>query len=779
MVAQIFVDVEHLAVDQPYDYHVPSHLEAVIEIGQRVIIPFGTRKITGIVIELKTTSAHNQLKTIIDIVDPVPLFSDELLHLAKQLAFEHITPRMRYLNAMLPNALRMKYKKTLRVKQLNNLPKTLQSYFTSADTIVFDEKLKSHYKSIKEAIKNNDIDLDMELKQTQTVLKIPVVKLEKDTTVRGEKQQAIIDYLKERNGVERKILLQATNASSTSLKALENKGIVRILAKETYREIQSIGDIKDKTITLNKDQQSVYNTIVEHLHEAKTFLLHGVTSSGKTEIYLNVVEKVLTQGKTAIIMVPEISLTPALTARFKARFKAQVAVYHSRLSIGERYDEWRRIKTGKAKILIGARSSVFAPLENIGIIILDEEHSDAYRQEENPKYDAKKIALTRAKHHNIPVVLGSATPSVESYYRALKNDYHLLTLKKRAEQSTLPTVAIIDMKKEFIEGNTSVFSKSLYAAMQKRFEKNEQTLLLINRRGHANFVLCRQCGHTIECDDCDVSMTYHHKKQQLKCHYCEATKPMPKTCPKCHSEHIRYMGLGSERVELELQKAFPTAKIYRMDRDTTQVKDGHAKLLHAFERDGDFLVGTQMISKGLDFDKVTLVGVLSADMALFVPDYYAKEETFSLLTQMAGRSGRRTIQGEVIIQAYRSDHPVLEDVKKHDYEHFYHEEIALRKKADIAPFKTMMALTITHRYQNTVFKTTANLVKKLKNTLPKSVRIIGPITPKYVRIQGKYRMHILLKTDTVTPVLKHLNPLVTSMITKDLTISLDYHPSMF
>ncbi len=779
MIAKVYVDVEHIAVDTAFDYQVPEALRDALEVGQRVMIPFTTRKITGIVSEIKETSEIEKLKSIIDIIDPIPLFSQELLNLAETLAFEHVTPRTRYLNAMLPNALRMQYQKHLEVLDKENLPDTLKPLFESNETIRLDKSLNQHLSTIKKAIENNQLKLNMQAKQAQQTIKIPVVKLETYTKVQGQKQQAIIDYLKDRDAVERKTLLEATNASPSTLRTLVDKKIVNLLSKETYREIKSMIEIKDKKVTLNPEQSVAYEAIKTSLNTSQTFLLHGVTSSGKTEIYLNIVEAVIKEGKSAIVMVPEISLTPLLTARFKARFKALVAVYHSRLSTGERFDEWRRIKEGKAKILIGARSSIFAPMENIGVIILDEEHSDSYRQEDNPKYDARKLALQRANHHQAPVVLGSATPSIESYYKACHGHYQLLELKHRAEASQMPKVTLIDMRQEFIKGNTSVFSSSLKNAMETRLKNQEQTLLLINRRGHANFILCRSCGHTINCDDCDVSMTYHKQSNQLKCHYCNAVKPMPTTCPKCHSKHIRYMGLGSERVELLLKDLFPQAKVYRMDKDTTQTKEGHAKVLNAFEADGDFLVGTQMISKGLDFDRVTLVGILSADMALFVPDYYAKEETFAMLTQMAGRSGRRQKQGQVIIQAYQSDHPVLKDVQQHDYHNFYHTEIALREKADIPPFKEMIAMTISHHIKNIVFKTTTQMIQELKQKLSKEVRIIGPITPKYERIKGRYRMYVLMKTTTMKTVLETLNPIVENHIEKDLTIDIDHHPTMF
>ena len=779
MIACIYVDVEHQAVDQVYDYSVPPTLRPVIEVGQRVKIPFGFRHITGVVVKLKETSKIKNLKPVEAIQDLTPVFLTEHLELAQALGYRYATPRIQYLNMMLPSAMRMTYTKQLIICDEKRIPKVLKDLFNKKGKAQLDETLQPHIQTVKKLIEHGVIIQRTVIKQKQTILRDTFVYLKEDKPVRGKKQASIIAALKDKALILKQDLLEQTQSSLQTLNSLKAQGIVDIVSKEKFREMASLYALKDKKVTLNKEQKAAVKAITNALNQTQTFLLHGVTSSGKTEVYMTVTETVLKKGKQVLILVPEISLTPLLTARFKARFGDTVAVYHSRLSMGEQYDEWRKVHEGKARVLIGARSAIFAPMGSIGLIILDEEHSDTYRQDDTPKYHAKEIAELRSQYHGAPLLLGSATPAVTSYYKAEKGDYTLLELPHRVLDSRLPEISIVDMKKEFLIGNKTFFSEKLHKAMQERIDKNEQTLLLINRRGHANFVLCRQCGQTINCEHCDVSMTYHHKKHHLKCHYCNAEKPMPKTCPHCGSEHIRYMGLGSERVEQALNTLFKDAKVYRMDKDTTSTKNAHESILHAFEEDGDFLVGTQMISKGLDFEKVTLVGVLSADMALYVPDYNAKEETFSLLTQMAGRSGRRAQKGEVIIQAYNADHPVLEDVKNYDYKRFYNKEIQFRKNTQIEPFKKLLSCTITHTYSNETLRKTTEIIKKLKHETDSDTRIIGPIKPRLFRLKDRYRMHILIKYTDDTKVLKVMNDIMSSIDFKHYQFYINHHPSLF
>jgi primosomal protein N' (replication factor Y) (superfamily II helicase) len=778
MIAVVYVDVAHQAVDQGFDYLVPKELINLIEVGQRVEIPFGPRTISGIVIELKETSILKTLKPIKRLLDIKPVFNHEMLHLAETLSYKYTTPRIEYLHAMLPNAMRMTYQKQLILKDKQKLDKTLEVFFDKP-IINYDIIPPKCYKILKTMIDEGVIEQRTKVKQKTGIKSEEYVYLnEHNETFKGAKQKAILDYLSHHKMPLKQTLLEDTSSTLSTLNTLIDKKVVTILSKEKYREQETLYELKDKIVTLNEAQFEAVNRITTTFNQPITYLLHGITSSGKTEVYLELTSRMVKTGKSVLIMVPEISLTPALTARFKARFGEQVVVYHSRLTQGEQYDEWRKVIKNEAHIVIGARSAVFSPIKNIGLIIMDEEHSDSYVQTDTPRYHAKEIAHLRSKTHKAPLILGSATPSVESYYYALNGHYELLELKHRALKSILPNITIVDMKEEFINGNKSIFSNTLIDAMEKRLLLNEQTLLLINRRGHANFVLCRSCGKAVECDQCDVSLTYHQYTNNLKCHYCSSEKPMPNTCPSCGSIHIRYMGIGSEKVEETLKKHFKEATIYRMDKDTTTQKQAHEKILHQFEEDGDFLVGTQMISKGLDFERVSLVAILSADMSLFIPDYYAKEDTFNLLTQMAGRSGRREKQGEVIIQAYDSTHPVLKDVQNHDYTNFYQHEINLREHAGMPPFKKLLSITIIHDKYNAAFNKATEYLKVLKRECSASTKIIGPIKPKISKISGKYRVHILLKYLDEPNLMPLINQMARNIDLSKYGFLVDHHPSL-
>ena len=409
------------------------------------------------------------------------------------------------------------------------------------------------------------------------------------------------------------------------------------------------------------------------------------------------IQKVLEEGREGIVLVPEISLTPQMVNRFKGRFGDEVAVLHSGLSIGEKYDEWRKIQRKEVRVAVGARSAIFAPFENLGIIIIDEEHETSYKQEDNPRYHARDVAIERARTHNCSVILGSATPSLETFARAKKGVYQLLTLSKRMNDQSLPTVDIVDMREELREGNRTMFSRVLYDKLQDRLMKKEQTVLFLNKRGHSSFVMCRDCGYVIQCPNCDISLTYHQYQQQMKCHYCGYEAVVPTICPECTSEHIRYFGTGTQKVEEELGKIFPEARVIRMDVDTTSRKGSHEKLLTAFqEGKADILLGTQMIAKGLDFPNITLVGVLSADTMLHLPDFRSSEKTFQLLTQVSGRAGRHELAGEVVIQTYSPEHYSIELAGQQDYDQFYQKEMMIRKIHRYPPFYYLALITVSH-----------------------------------------------------------------------------------
>ncbi len=774
MYAEVLVDITHQAVDQVFDYEIPEMLEENIAIGQRVKVPFAGRTITGFVVSTKNETHLEKVKPIDTIMDLIPYFNNERLTLSKTLSFYHVYPRVAYLNAMIPSALKMRYETVYTILDEPSLPEVLKPFVTK-DRIRKKDLKPMHLSLVKEALQKGALKETVKVFNNARIKTVDYILLEDGREVKGKKQRAIIETLKEADGAyEKQALLKAVNTTSQPLRALIEKGHVKKVSKERYREIKSLYELEDAPVTLNSEQSTVKETISAALNTYHPFLLHGVTSSGKTEIYIKLVKDVLAQGKSAIVLLPEISLTPKITARFKSVFESEIAVLHSRLSINEHYDEWRRILKGEAHVVIGARSAIFAPLETIGIIIVDEAHSDTYIQRDAPKYNAIDVAKLRASVHRAPVVLGSATPSVESMYEARMGDMTLLTLTQRALKSKWPKIRLVDMREAFLKGNTSIFSDELKSAIESRIAKGEQTLLLINRRGHSQFVMCRSCGETMRCKQCGISLTYHKENDALMCHHCGHKEPMPKTCPNCSSKHIRYMGLGSEQVEDAVKKTFEQASVNRLDKDSASRKHAHEEILYDFEENGDVLVGTQMISKGLDFEKVTLVGVLSADMSFHVPDFFAESDTFALLTQIAGRAGRRHTQGEVIIQAYDINHPVLEDVLHGDYDTFYKREIAYRQSVQVPPFKKITQITIGHETYNEAYKQGLTMVRELKNGL--RAKVMGPIKPTIYQTKDKAFVQILIKHDGKKTLYERLHQIMTSINLRHFQINIEHNP---
>lgn len=778
MIASILVDVKAREVDKTFDYLVPGELENVIEVGQRVKVPFGPRLIMGYVLGLKETSDFDKLKKVASILDLVPSLTTELLELGKDLAMSNTSPLVSIYQAMLPKALKSKYKKKLVIKDTSLLSLDLAMKFNRKGEVIYDQLLKPYFNEIKKNINSGNITVKYEVRQANNEKYLKKIKLiDEYISVRGSKQIAVINYLKENDDCFKQALISNLNVGHQTIKSLVDKGIIAEYLIETYREVSSIYKANNKTVNLNDEQVDVYNSLKDKLHEHGIFLLHGITGSGKTEIYLNIIEEVLKSGLEAIMLVPEISLTPMMVSRFKGRFSNDVAMLHSGLSIGEKYDEWRKVRRKEVKVVVGARSAIFAPFTNLGIIIIDEEHTDSYKQSESPTYHAKDVAIMRAKYYNIPLVLGSATPSVESYYKAKNGEYELLEIKYRANKTTLPKVYIEDMRYEFKGGNRSIFSKRLDELITDRLNKKEQVILLLNRRGHSTFVMCRSCGEVIMCPNCDISLTYHDRTNSLKCHYCGHDEANPDTCPTCNSKHIRYMGIGTERVEEFIKKRFPSANVVRMDTDTTSYKGAHEKLLYEFEHNGDILLGTQMISKGLDFPKVSLVGVLAADMSLSLPDYKAIESTFQLLTQVSGRAGRHDIDGEVVIQTYNPDHYAISHAKYHDYHAFYKEEMAIREVAGYTPFNNLVQIIISDKDVRKVLKEGTRIVMRLRKELEGNTVILGPVLPKIARINNYYRAQIIIKYKTSLVLDQVLRDIYFEYV-KDIGIAIDKNPSL-
>jgi len=579
-------------------------------------------------------------------------------------------------------------------------------------------------------------------------------------------------------------IFEETGASSAVLQSVIEKGAAHFIQEEVYRDPFTRGVSRTQSLQLTDEQHVALNAIVGSMEEqtAKTFLLHGVTGSGKTEIYLQAIQKVLDEGKEAIMLVPEISLTPQMTERFRSRFGEMVAVMHSGLSVGEKYDEWRKIQQGKVSVVVGARSAIFAPFTNIGLIILDEEHESTYKQEDSPRYHARDVAIWRSEFYKCPVILGSATPALESFARAKKGVYSLLSLKQRALHQPLPTVFIADMREELQKGNRSMFSEQLIDAIRVRLEKKEQMVMFLNRRGYSSFVLCRDCGTVVQCPNCDISLTYHRTTEKLKCHYCGYEERVPQICPQCQSEHIRYFGTGTQKVEEEIYKLFPEARVLRMDVDTTKQKGAHEEILQAFgEGQADILLGTQMIAKGLDFPNITLVGVLSADTSLHLPDYRAAERTFQLLTQVSGRAGRHEKHGEVIIQSYTPEHYAIELAKIQDYEPFYEREMFLRRRSGYPPYYFVALVQISHEDVMMAAEYAGRAADWLRENLSNQVAIIGPTTASISRLQNRYRYQCLIKykiEPNLIPVLQRLLAMYRAeWIKQGILMTVDLDPS--
>ncbi|UMT79232.1 primosomal protein N' [Staphylococcus roterodami] len=800
MIAKVIVDVASKSVDYKFDYLIPERLVSVIQPGIRVVVPFGPRTIQGYVMEV-TTQPDSQLdisklKSIIEVKDIKPELTPELIALSEWMSTTHVIKRISMLEVMLPSAIKAKYKKAFMLKDDTEL--------TSEIVERFD---KNGFYFYKDAQKNNDIATLMSLLQAgiieeKTILSQNVTKKTKravriidgfntdEVLAKLEKvikQYDLYAFLTEEQ--HKTIFLsdiEDMGFSKSSLDGLVKKGYV-----EKYDAIVERDPFKDRVFEqeskrqLTTDQQRAYAAINEKIvnQEQATFLLHGVTGSGKTEVYLQTIEDVLNQGKQAMMLVPEIALTPQMVLRFKRRFGDDVAVLHSGLSNGERYDEWQKIRDGRAQVSVGARSSVFAPFKNLGLIIIDEEHESTYKQEDYPRYHAREIAQWRSEYHHCPVILGSATPCLESYARAEKGVYHLLSLPNRVNQQALPDIDIVDMRTELSEGNRSMFSKDLREAIQLRLDRQEQVVLFLNRRGYASFMLCRDCGYVPQCPNCDISLTYHKTTDLLKCHYCGYQETPPNKCPNCESEHIRQVGTGTQKVEELLQQEFEGARIIRMDVDTTSKKGAHEKLLTEFEKgNGDILLGTQMIAKGLDYPNITLVGVLNADTMLNLPDFRASERTYQLLTQVAGRAGRHEKAGQVIIQTYNPDHYSILDVQKNDYLTFYHQEMEYRKLGKYPPYYYLINFTISHKEMKKVMEASQHVHKILLQHLTEKALVLGPSPAALARINNEFRFQILVKYKSEPGLLQAIQFLDDyyheKFIKEKLALKIDINPQM-
>lgn len=789
VIAEVVVDIKNKAVNKVFDYTVPEELAHLIQPGVRVLVPFGPRTIMGFVISLKEQTELQNLRPIKELIDVVPVLNDELRELGMSLSEETGSTMIQCFEAMIPNAMRAKYKKKLLCLS-DTLSPNLASLFQNSRVIDYEQIPANLLKEVKQAIEHKQVELIYEVKDQlgkKMIKYIALVdrNLDLSSFNRAAKQKQVLEYLiAQPNPVLKSQLMDELQVTHAIMKTLVDKSVIKEIEVEAYRDpYADVVHQQSKALKLNQEQQVAVTTVAHACEEnaCDIFLLHGITGSGKTEVYLQMIENVLVKGQQAIMLVPEIALTPQIAGRFKSRFQNKVAVLHSALSMGEKYDEWRKILKQEVQIVVGARSAIFAPFKDIGIIIIDEEHEATYKQEEAPRYHAIEVAKQRAITHRCPVVLGSATPSLESFARAQKGVYRLLTLSKRAVSTAkLPTVKLIDMRQHSTVSDQMILSDVLQEAIAKRLERQEQVVLLLNRRGYSNFMQCRECGEVVNCPNCDVSLTYHKPNQKLKCHYCGFESFILRRCPSCQSEELRFFGLGTQKVEEYLQDQFPSARIMRMDVDTTSKKGSHQELIAAFERkEADILIGTQMVGKGLDFPDVTLVGVLAADLMLHLSDFKAAERTFQLLTQVAGRAGRHELEGEVLIQTYSPEHYVMKCVVEQNYHAFYVEEMKMRRRFGYPPYYYLASVMMSSEDYNDLIMACDKVNQYLRNQLGHSCIIVGPTMPYVGRINQRFRMYFMIKYKQEPRLRAILSQLLMYFQEGSVSLSLDFFPNQF
>lgn len=723
MYAEVLIEYSAKSIDKTFTYIIPEILRNDIKVGMKVLVPFGTKIINGFVTKIVDNyEASYELKEISNIVDRYFCLNEELMKLGSYLQSKTLCTKITAYQTMLPSSLKVKEQKTDYSKYLTYI------------------KLNKIQKEVEEYIN-----------------KYP----------RRTKQIEILTQLL----VESKVL--KNNFSSQTLTQLFENNLIVEEKEQIYR--LNNHKIEESSITFTKDQQSALDNI--DINSENTYLLHGVTGSGKTEVYIELIKRVVKSGKKAIMLVPEISLTAQTVNKLYDHFGDDVAIFHSGLSNGEKYDEYLKILRDEVHIVVGTRSAIFTPLTNLGIIIIDEEHSETFKQDSNPRYHVLDMAEFRKNYNHIPVILGSATPSLESMARALKGVYKYIAMPNRVGKSILPTVEIVDMSEEMKKRNI-IFSSTLKSKILDRLTKKEQTILLLNRRGYSTVISCKSCGYTYKCPYCDIALTYHKSSNNLRCHYCGYTIFKADECPECHEKALTDYGLGTEKLELEIKKTFPEARVIRMDADTTRNKGAHEDIINKFKNhEYDILLGTQMISKGLNFPLVTLVGVINADGTLNIPDFRSGERTFSLLSQVAGRAGRSELKGEVVLQTFNPDNFTLKCVQEQDYMKFYNYEMSNRHKLDYPPYYYLTSIKIASKDYDLASKEIIKVKNYLTKNLSNDTIILGPTTASMFKINNIYRFQIILKykkDPKLFSSLKELDELY--MLNNKVNIEIDNNP---
>ena len=738
MIARVTLEI---AVGKEFDYRVPESMKDAVFIGSRVKVTFGARRLMGVVTGLAERSNRRHLLDLLGVVGRENLVTPKVLSLARWMTEYYCCPAEIALKSVLPDAVRKEKEGWREQLFIRALPQPSGE----------EPKLTARQKALWQAIR-------------------------------------------ERREMPLQEFIQIKSTTAQTLRRLEDKGLVAISPRVMDRDPFAHETIlPTQKLALNEAQKAALKRIIQACDNDKpchrTFLLHGVTGSGKTEVYLQAIEHCLSQGKGAIVLVPEISLTPQTVERFKARFNAGTlrtltAVLHHKLSPGERHDEWHKIRQGRARIVIGARSAVFAPVHPLGLVIVDEEHESSYKQEESPRYHARDVAVLRAHQEQAIAVLGSATPSMESYYHAQSGKYQLLQLPRRADAKTLPLVRVIDMRTTARkEKGVSIFSPKLKEAITARLQDGEQTMLFLNRRGYSASLQCPLCGYVAGCPHCSISLTFHRQAGQLRCHICGHAEPAPQVCPQsnCQNPQIRFAGIGTQRVEETLRKLFPKARVQRMDSDALKRKEDYRRILHAFRLGKiDILLGTQMIAKGLHFPNVTLVGIIYADLSLHFPDFRAGERTFQLLTQVAGRAGRGDVEGEVFVQAFTPFHPAIQYARQHDYIGFYEQEIEFRQELGYPPIQRLCALTLRGRNEDKTRLAAEHLKKAIQKNLAdfNNLTLAGPAPAALLRAEDFFRYQLSLRTNRMAALSKRLQTLIQETpLPEDIRLSIDVDPA--
>ena len=852
MYVKVIVKNNSQYTDNLFTYKVPEFLQDEICLGHRILVPFGkgNKPIEAYVFRIMHNNDEKvETKYIYDILDERPILKREDLELIHWMKNRYLCTYMDCINLIIPKGYKLNnyklitlhpslkgidayelydlseqlsdnkkfvFQKVLDNKGSIKLDKLVEKKIEYSTQVAEDEELYNikDKKTLKRKVADNLnsllykmkeeslIDLKWEYKSIKNEIKICYVSLKmnyvdmmfyiKENKIRlGEKQKQILEFLKNNEDVEINDLIELLKASKSSINSLKEKNLVEFKYEDFYRKSKSNFNYQNKDVVLNEEQNHAIEKITSEMfnQEKKPYMIHGVTGSGKTEVYMEIIDYALKQGLDSIVLVPEISLTPQTIARFKNRFKDIVGVFHSRLSEGEKHDVFREIKKGNIRILIGARSAIFAPFNSLGVVIVDEFHESSYKSDKNPKFSTLEVGRYLVNKRDITLVLGSATPSIEEYYRAKSGEYELIELKKRANNKPLPKIEVVDMKEELKYGNRSFLSNRLKLQIEEEIKNNNQVILFLNRRGYSSFVSCRECGYVFKCKHCDISLTYHKKQNIGKCHYCGYEEVIPQKCPECESKYVKAFGLGTEKIEEEIKQIFEGVRVLRLDKDTTSQKHELENILNKFQnREADILIGTQMISKGLDFNHVTLVGILSADMMLNFPDFKSFENTFQLVTQVSGRAGRSEKEGKVILQTYDSQSSVIKRIVDYDFEGFYEDEIKIRKLFNYTPFNNMLSVVISGKNELMVKKNITtlynNIVYLLKERGIQDFEfILGPNPCSISKINSNYRWQILFKDDNIEinllkGIIKYICITKRELVfDKDVNISIDINPN--